>query len=141
MSKRSTPQPELGPDWSWLEKLGELEIALPDEPQRLELPTAGAARLLIADEYGDAFGVLDGGTHEHVAWALGRALDQLYGVEWGTSDAPEIDATSERATFEGFGEDYVAVWRRTATAVLLAVTRPEREDRARAFVGGSSVRG
>lgn len=127
---------QLGLDWRWIETVGELEIALPDSPERLELGEgASACRLLLSDEFGDAFGVLLDGSEAHLAVALAHAFDQLYGVEWGTAGTPTIDVTSTRAELEIFGERHVALWRRrTATMLLFAVVRPERTARAQAFV-------
>lgn len=132
---------QLGMDWTAIATIGDVQIALPDPPEQLTLGAGPSACLLqVSDEFGDAFGGLDG-AEQHLSLAIGRALDQLYGVEWGTAEGPPVDPTSGRATFVGFGEDYVAVWRRsTATALLFAVARVEREDRAQAFINGASIR-
>lgn len=129
---------ELGPDWSVHADIGELALALPDAPEPHEL--AGATgRLLISDEFGDAFGVIEG-PDEALPFALGRALDQLFGTEWGTADAPTVDAAVGQASFDAFGQHYVAHWQRHASTLLFAIVQPEREARARAFVTGDSIR-
>ncbi|HLT38350.1 MAG TPA: hypothetical protein VK034_18820 [Enhygromyxa sp.] len=123
--------------WDSIVDVGGLRVALPGEPEQLEL---GAEPLFVADEFGDAFGVLLG-SDDQLALALARALDQIYGVEWGTAATPTIDATRSSAAFEGFATRYLALWRRHGSqALLFAVVRPEREARARSFVDGASLR-
>lgn len=134
-------QTKLGDEWDQIETMGDVSVALPGEPERLTVGEGpGAGQLVVADEFGDAFALFDG-TDEQLAAALAYALDQLYGTEWGTAAAPSIDPASGQASFEAFGERYLALWRRRPSKVLLlAVVRPEREPRATAFVEGGSER-
>lgn len=125
-------------EFTWVEEVGETAVALPKEPERLELE-GGAGQMVVADEFGDAFGVI-AGSNAAVSFALGRALDQLYGAEWGTAAAPSVDAPSGNASFEAFGEQYQACWRQQGPVLLFSVVRPERQPRAELFVSGTSVR-
>jgi hypothetical protein len=134
-------QARLGHEWDRIETIGELRLALPDNVERVDIgegPDAG--QLVLANEFGDGFGI-SSGSEQQLASALALLLDQLYGVEWGTAEAPAIDPTSNQATFEAFGERYLSVWRRHPSGVLLfAIARPEREARAQAFVAGATER-
>ena len=131
----------LGYEWVWVEAVAAHRVALPKEPERPEL--ADAAKLAVADEFGDAYAILWGELDQLPA-ALGLVIDQLYEVEWGTSDAPELEPAPDpagEAEVVGFGEDYLAVWRALEPGVILiGVARPERSERARAFVAGATRR-
>ena len=131
----------LATDWGWIETLGDLRFALPAEPERPGLGEgAGAGPILIASEFGDGFAICADGL-EHLSAAVGLILDELYGLEWGTAEAPTIVAGRGVAGFVAFGERYRAVWRELdGGVVLLALARPEREARALAFVAGASLR-
>lgn len=126
----------LAVDWPVRHSLPELTVSLPKEPETVAL--ADGARVTLSDQFGDAFGVLEG-PREHLAVAMGRALDLLYDTEWGTVGAPELELDSGRGAFDGFGEAYVGRWRARGSVWLFAVVRPEREPLAAAFVEGASV--
>lgn len=134
---------DLSPDpwadrWKWRETIGALELALPKEPEeRFDLDD-GAGKVIVSDEFGDAFGIVEG-PPEALSFAIGRALDQLYGVEWGESEAPVVEAATGELAFQAYGEDYLARWQTRGSAILFAVVRPERRVLAEAFVGGVSV--
>lgn len=129
-------------DWDWIETVHELRVGLPGEPERLAIgDDPSRAQLWLADEYGDVFGVLESPDGRPVQVALARALDQLYGVEWGTCSVPTIDTSHPRAEFEAMGSRHLALWARHAGKILLfAVVQPDREARARAFIEGASLR-
>lgn len=134
---------DLSPDpwadrWTWRETIGELELALPKQPEeRFDLDD-GAGKVIVSDEFGDAFGIVEG-PPEALPFAIGRALDQLYGVEWGESEAPAVEAATGELAFQAYGEDYLGRWQTRGSVILFAVVRPERRVLAEAFVGGVSV--
>lgn len=127
----------LADDWAVRHEVDELVLTLPKEPDTLELPE-GPGRVVLSDEFGDAFGVLDG-PPEHLSFAFGRALDRLYGVEWGEAEDPDVSPGSSQASFEGFGQDYVACWQSHGAVWLFAVVPVARQPLAKAFVEGASV--
>lgn len=135
----------LSESWSVEHEVGGVVLTLPKAPDTLDLPD-GSGRVIVSDEFGDAFGVLAGaGTSGNLSFAFGRALDRLFDVEWGEAPEPELTAASlsaAQATFSGFGQDYVACWRELdgqSGVWLFAVVPPGREPLAKAFVEGASV--
>ena len=134
---RAVSPETLADNWAIRQELDGLVLTLPKEPETIDLE--GSGRVIVSDEFGDAFGVLEG-PPELLSIAFGRALDRLYDVEWGTATSPQVEPLSGEATFVGFGEDYIGRWRQRGSRWLFAVVRPERRPLADAFVGGASVR-
>ncbi len=129
----------LGERWSVRAEVAGLTLHLPKEVDTVETDD-GTGRVTLSDEYGDAFGVLEGSS-THLTFAFGRAVDRLYGVEWGEASDPEVPLDSSRVAFVAFGEAYLGCWAERGGIVLFAVTRPERQSQGQAFIEGATVLG
>jgi hypothetical protein len=132
-------------NWTHAETIGELCLTLPGEPAQPEFDDGAlASQVWLANEFGDCFGVLAGSPGDpaaDLAAALGAALDQLYGTEWGTAEAPTLELARGEAEFVGFGQPYRGFWREHGPGLwLFAIAKPERAVLARTFVAGTTVR-